>query len=122
MQRKEKDFPYRVFLAILTVCAILTISAVGTVLLRMETAEETVVMEPETEYIEGSSAKTTTKININTATKEELMLLYGIGETRANQIIAYRTKKPFQKPEDIMLVKGISTSVYADLADSICVE
>ena len=122
MQRKEKDFAYRVFLAVLTVVAVLTISAVGTVLLRMETAEQNIIMEPETEYTEENDVQTEQKININTATQEELMLLYGVGEIRAKEIIAHRTKQPFQKPEDLMKVNGIGVSVYANLADRICVE
>lgn len=122
MQRKEEHLTYRIVLALLTVFAVLTITAVGTVLLRMETAEQNIIMEPETEYEVENYTQTEQKININTATQEELMLLYGIGETRAKQIIAYRTKQPFAKPEDLMKVKGIGVSVYADLADRICVE
>lgn len=122
MQRKEGHLTYRIVLALLTVFAVLTVSAVGTVLLRMETAEQSMIMEPETEYGEESDTQTGQKININTASQAELMLLYGVGETRANQIIAYREKRPFEKPEDLMKVKGIGVSVYADLADQICVE
>jgi competence protein ComEA len=48
------------------------------------------------------------KININSADRYELMLLEGIGETYADRIIEYRkVNGPFQKPEDLILVKGI---------------
>ncbi len=48
------------------------------------------------------------KVDINTATLEDFMTLDGIGKRIAQRIIAFRDKNgPFQKPEDLMLVKGI---------------
>lgn len=59
-------------------------------------------------------------VNINTASKEELCTLPGIGESRAADIISYReTNGPFQTREDIMKVNGIKTSVYEKIKDSI---
>ena len=55
---------------------------------------------------------TNSKVNINTATIEELTTLTGIGESKAKLIIEYRTKKPFEKIEDIMNVSGIGESAY----------
>lgn len=63
------------------------------------------------------------KVNINTASKEQLMTLTGIGETRAEQIIAYRTAQgDFRKIEDIMKVDGIKEGTFAKLKDSIAVQ
>lgn len=60
------------------------------------------------------------KVNINSATKEELMTLSGIGEARAESIIAYREENgPFQTVEDIMLVNGIKESAFTKIKDRI---
>ncbi|MFA5902858.1 MAG: helix-hairpin-helix domain-containing protein [Desulfobacula sp.] len=52
------------------------------------------------------------KININTASQQELMKLKYVGEKMAEKIIAYRKDKPFQKPEDIMDVKGVGEKIF----------
>ena len=60
-------------------------------------------------------------ININTASKEQLMTLPGIGESTADAIIAYREETPFTSTEDIMNVSGIGESKYNRIKDLICV-
>lgn len=48
------------------------------------------------------------KVDINKASKEELMQLEGIGDSYAQRIIEFRdTNGPFEKLEDLMNVKGI---------------
>lgn len=61
-------------------------------------------------------------VNINTATKEELMTLSGIGETKAEAIISYREKTPFQKIEDLKNVSGIGDSTFEEIKSNITVE
>lgn len=61
-------------------------------------------------------------ININTATKEQLMTLPGIGESRAADIISYRQSKGnFKSVEDIKKVSGIKNAAYDKIKDLICV-
>lgn len=61
-------------------------------------------------------------ININTATKQELCTIPGVGETRAAAIISYRESHGgFTKPEDIMKVNGIKEGMYEKIKDSISV-
>jgi competence protein ComEA len=62
------------------------------------------------------------KININTATIQELRSLKGIGEKKAIAIIEYRKKHPFQKVEGIMKVKGIGKKLFNKIKSDICVD
>ncbi len=58
------------------------------------------------------------RININTATKQELEALPGIGPAKAQAIIDNR---PYSKPEDIMKVKGIKQKIFDKIKDNITV-
>ncbi len=63
------------------------------------------------------------KVNINEATLEELVALDGIGEKVAAKVIAFRKKNgPFQKPEDLMMVKGIGQKMFDKNKDRIVVK
>jgi competence protein ComEA len=62
------------------------------------------------------------KININNATKEELMSLSGIGESKAKAIIDYRDKNgAFKDIKDIINVNGISETIYSKIKDNITI-
>lgn len=60
-------------------------------------------------------------VNINTASKEELLKLPGIGEVTAEKIINYRDNNNFTKIEDLKNVNGIGMATYNKLKDLICV-
>lgn len=61
-------------------------------------------------------------INLNTATKEQLMTLPGIGEAKADAIIRYRTETGlFASTEDVMNISGIKNSVYEKIRDKVTV-
>jgi len=59
------------------------------------------------------------KVNINTANKEMLEALPGIGPAKAQAIIEGR---PYQTPEDIMKVKGIKQGTFDKIKDHITVK
>lgn len=68
-------------------------------------------------------AAASTRININTATLEELVTLPGVGETIAARIIAYREENgPFYDIGALREVKGIGDKTLEKLAPYICVE
>ena len=61
-------------------------------------------------------------ININKATRDELMTLPGIGESKADDIISYREEHgDFSKIEDLMNVSGIKTGVFDKIKDRITI-
>ena len=59
-------------------------------------------------------------VNINTATKEELTSLKGIGEKRAQEIINYRTKNgPFKSVDDLEKVPGIGPGIMKQIRSEV---
>ena len=73
--------------------------------------------------IEETPVDTAGRININTATQEELTTLPGIGEVLAGRIIQYReTNGPFQDVSHIRDVTGIGDGIYAKIVDLIYAE
>ncbi len=69
----------------------------------------------------GSAEKVETKkININTATVEQLCELPGIGEVKASEIIRFREKVGlFKRPEDLLQVPGIGPKTLEKIKDLI---
>ena len=64
-----------------------------------------------------------TRININTASAEELEKLPGIGRGFAARIVEHREKYgPFRRPEHLIMVRGLSDKRFRALRDLITVE
>jgi len=73
-------------------------------------------------YNTGEVVESNDKININTASKEVLMSLDGIGEVYAQRIIDYRNTAKFSTIEELKLVKGIGEKTFEKIKDIITVE
>ena len=71
----------------------------------------------------GATSKEATKegkVNINTATVEELKTLKGVGEKKAEAIIEYRKKNgSFKTKEDLMKVRGIGKKLFESFEERI---
>jgi comEA protein len=77
------------------------------------------------ELITGGTSQlnSTTLINLNTASKSELMELKGIGEVIADRIIEYREQNSgFKSLEEIMEVKGIGEKIFSNMQDRITID
>ena len=130
--QKENTFLDKITLTITIVC-IVVISTVGIIFLKIENENKSTIIKADDSRIieqaidsatvgEEYNAELYGLININTAPKEDLMLLESIGEKTADAIIEYRTTHPFKTTRDIMKIKGIGEKTYEKIKDKICVE
>jgi competence protein ComEA len=60
-------------------------------------------------------------LNLNTATQEELVLLPGLGPSKAKAIIDYRNAHPFKSIEEVRNVRGIGDHLYESLKGKITI-
>ena len=84
------------------------------------------IIRPDGQTIWGESSSeassvSTGLVNINTASREQLMTLPGIGEVTADAIIEYRQANSFERIEDIMNVTGIGEAKFNSIRELICV-
>ena len=69
----------------------------------------------------GQAGDTGPRVNLNTASAEELVRLPGIGPALAEAIIKQRALEPFAKPEDVRKVKGVGDKLYDRIKDQVTV-
>ena len=70
----------------------------------------------------GTKGTENVKVNINTAGKEELMTLTGIGEAKADDILKYREEHgSFGSIEELMQISGIKEGVFNKIKDDITI-
>lgn len=92
--------------------------------LRVYTAEETAGLEEDGVFLDNRETwkEGPQKINLNTASKDELMTLSGIGEAKAEAILAYRREHgAFASIEEIQNIPGIKSAVFSKIKDQIVV-
>lgn len=70
----------------------------------------------------GAGESSTAKLNLNTATQQQLMALPGIGPSMANRILALRRVRRFTRVEDLLQVRGIGQSKLERLRPYVRVE
>ncbi len=88
----------------------------------LEDGQQIIVKSSSQLQAEQESAQEDGLVNINTADKEMLCTLPGIGEAKAKSIISYREKNgPFQSVEELTKVSGIKEGVFDKVSDMICV-
>ena len=76
----------------------------------------------QTQQVQTAGTASEAKVNLNTATKEQLMALPGIGEVLAQNIVDYREKNgAFSDPAEIKNVNRIGDKLYEQLKDLIVV-
>jgi competence protein ComEA len=61
------------------------------------------------------------RIDLNRASAVELMRLPGVGQKRAQAILAARAKSPFRKAEDVLGVKGLGPRWFARVKGNVSV-
>lgn len=82
--------------------------------------DEMTVYVPTVEEEVSNESASDGKVNLNKASKEELMTLPGVGASRAESIIKYREQNGgFQTIEDIMQVSGIKEGLFEKIKDLI---
>lgn len=84
--------------------------------------QEKIKVEEKNNKEESEGKETNGKVSINTATKEELMTINGIGEGKAESIIKYREENGnFETIDDIKNVSGIGNSIFEKIKEFITV-
>lgn len=87
----------------------------------VETEDVHVEASVETKEVPAkASAETDGRVDLNKASKDELMTIPGIGESKAEAILKFRTEHgPFGCIEDVMKVSGIKEGTFGKIKDKI---
>ena len=86
------------------------------------TANKVILPKTDNNLENSNNIESSSLININTANKEEILKIPGIGEAKAQKIIDYRNENGlFKVKEDIMNVSGIGNSIYEKIKDYITI-
>jgi competence protein ComEA len=104
------------FLWMMTCCAFLAVSAAASSRAVASAKSGEAAAAPAAASPESApAAPASGVVNINEAGAEQLVLLPGVGPSRAEAIIAYRKSHPFKRVEELVRVKGIGKKSFARL-------
>ena len=118
----ELESGSRVFEAIEAAGGILPDAAEETINQAQVLKDEAKLYIPTQEEIKVQLSATSGKVNLNTATKEMLMTIPGVGASKAEDIISYRNKHgAFTKIEDVMKISGIKEALFEKMKEYITV-
>ena len=99
---------------------LLVIAVVSLIIFRYkqnETKFHTVDVIPFTGYVNSIQLNDTSKLNINSLSLEDLILLPGISSNIADKIINYRRQKPFVHIAELTRINGIGEKKFAVLCE-----
>ena len=125
MKRMQKQlFPLLALSCILLMCGwFLGRGSADGVTLHTQRAASVEDAAPNRSTPAVASSAAARRLDLNRATAEELTTLPGIGQVRAERIVAYRSEHgPFRTTADLMQIEGIGEAIYAGLRDLIYVE
>jgi competence protein ComEA len=75
------------------------------------------ILTPPSAAASISRSQNEERININTASVEELRRLPGVGPAIASRVVEHRRKHgPFKRPQDVIIVRGMSAKLYRRIA------
>ena len=74
---------------------------------------------PEKAPAKAAPAASSEKLDLNTATKAQLMALDGVGEAYSEKIVKCRTEKPLKAKDELKERCGIPDATYAKITDKV---
>lgn len=117
------DTPRKFDFTVLCLC-ILAVACIGFTCFYFAGRYEPIDDKPDISYVStvNTNSVQSDKININTADAETLCKLTGVGESKAFNIIVYRsTNGDFESTEQLKEVEGIGDDIYNKIKDKICI-
>ena len=118
MSRSKNELLLMALALLTAACAVIAGTFEAPPLKAQRTAAVYAELPGEEENADAAEAR----INLNTASPQELTALEGIGEAKAQAIISYRTEHgDFLNIEEVLCVKGIGEKTFEKIKDDICV-